>query len=172
MQCATHPDVETELGCSRCGKGICPRCLVHTPVGARCRECANVRRLPQYNLSTGTYVRAASASLIVGIGLGLAWFYFFKYTAFTGGLFIAAIIGLGIGYVVGEAVGLATNKRRGVPLQVIAAAGVLLAYLVRVTLIVVSDELTVSQLFEFREFEFLSVLAAAFGAWFAWQRAS
>jgi hypothetical protein len=170
MQCATHPDVETELGCSRCGKAICPRCLVHTPVGARCRECANVRRLPQYNLGISTYIRGASASLIVGIALGLAWFYFFKYTAFTGGLFIAAIIGLGIGYVVGGAVAAATNRRAGPPLQIIAAAGVVLAYFVRVTMIVVSDELTVSQLFEIREYEFLSVLATAIGAWFAAQR--
>ena len=57
MQCATHPDVETELGCSRCGKAICPRCLVHTPVGARCRECANVRRIPTYNVSADLMLR-------------------------------------------------------------------------------------------------------------------
>jgi len=57
MQCATHPNVETELACSRCGKAICARCLVHTPVGARCRECANVRRIPTYNVSTGILAR-------------------------------------------------------------------------------------------------------------------
>jgi hypothetical protein len=170
MQCATHPDVETELACSRCGKAICPRCLVHTPVGARCRECANVRRIPTYHLSAQTYVRGASASLIAGVAMGLAWFYFFKYSAFQGGIFVAAAIGLGIGYLVGEGVAAATNRRAGPPLQIIAAAGVILAYLVRVTLIVVSDELTVRQLFEIREYEFLSVLAAAIGAWFAAQR--
>jgi hypothetical protein len=158
------------LACSRCGKAICPRCLVQTPVGARCRECANVRRIPTYNLSADTYIRGVSASLIVGVALGLAWFYFFKYSAFQGGIFVAALIGLGIGYVVGEGVGLATNRRAGPPLQIIAAAGVVVAYAVRVTLIVVADELTIRQLFEFREFEFLSLMAAAIGAWFAAMR--
>ena len=35
MQCAAHPNVETELSCGKCGKAICARCLVHGPVGAR-----------------------------------------------------------------------------------------------------------------------------------------
>ena len=126
-----------------------------------------MRRIPTYNLSTDTYVRAIVASVIVGTAAGLAWYFFFKYTTFTGGFIAAAAIGLGIGYVVGEGVAAATNRRAGPPLQIIAAAGVVLSYLVRVTLIVVSDELTVSQLFEFREFEILAVLAAGIGAWFA-----
>jgi tetrahydromethanopterin S-methyltransferase subunit C len=170
MQCAMHPDVETELACSRCGKAICPRCLVHTPVGARCRECANVRRLPMYNLSTATYARGASASLIAGIVAGLVWYFFFKYTTFSGGFIAAAVIGLGIGYVVGEAVAIATNRRRGLPLQILAAAGVVLAYAIRVTLLLASDEWTVETLFAFREFEVLAVLATGIGAWFAAQR--
>jgi len=73
MQCATHPSVETELACGRCGKSICPRCLVYTPVGARCRECANVRRLPQYNISASYLARGAGAALVTGLVLGGLW---------------------------------------------------------------------------------------------------
>ena len=51
MKCAAHPDTETGLSCGRCDTPICPRCLVETPVGARCRKCANVRRLPTYSVS-------------------------------------------------------------------------------------------------------------------------
>ena len=40
-------------------------------------------------------------------------------------------LGIGIGYVVAEAVGLATSRRTGTPLQVIGALGVVLAYFAR-----------------------------------------
>ena len=45
VPCADHPDVETRLRCSRCGRPICPRCSVRTPVGMRCPDCAGTRSL-------------------------------------------------------------------------------------------------------------------------------
>jgi hypothetical protein len=39
--CSRHPKVETGLKCGRCGTPICPRCMVYTPVGIRCPDCAN-----------------------------------------------------------------------------------------------------------------------------------
>jgi hypothetical protein len=127
MQCATHPDVETELGCSRCGKAICARCLVHTPVGARCRECANVRRIPTYNTSPSVLWRAAAAAVAAGLALGLAWGIFNPLTYF----FFGVIMGLAVGYGIGELVSLATNRRAGPPLQAMAVGGVAIAYAVR-----------------------------------------
>ena len=38
--CAFHPDVETSLRCAECDRYICPRDMVATPVGYKCRECA------------------------------------------------------------------------------------------------------------------------------------
>ena len=131
MQCATHPDVETELGCSRCGKPICGRCLVHTPVGARCRECANVRRIPTYNLAGATLVRGAAGAVCAGVGLGAVWGFFNPLTYF----FFGIVAGLVIGYAAGEAVSLATNRKAGPPLQAMAVAGVGIAYLVRIGLL-------------------------------------
>lgn len=128
MQCATHPNVETELGCSRCGKGICPKCLVYTPVGTRCRECANVRRIPTYNMSVDTFARAAGGALAGGAVIGLAWGVFNPLTYF----FFGVIVGLAVGYGVGEIVSLFTNRKAGPPLQAIAVAGVAIAYLARV----------------------------------------
>jgi len=128
MQCATHPDVETELGCSRCGKPICARCLVHTPVGARCRECANVRRIPTYNTAPDVLVRALGGAVAAGLAVGLVWGIFNPLTYF----FFGVLMGVGVGYAIGEIVSLATNRRAGPPLQAIAVGGVALAYLVRV----------------------------------------
>jgi hypothetical protein len=131
LQCATHPDVETELACSRCGKAICPRCMVQTPVGARCRECANVRRIPTYNVGTSYLLRAAGTAVAAGIALGIVWAIFNPITFFFFGLFA----GLGIGYACGELVSIAANRKRGPPLQAIAVGGVVIAYLVRLGLL-------------------------------------
>jgi hypothetical protein len=128
MQCATHPSVETELTCSRCGKPICPRCLVITPVGARCRECARLRRLPTYQLGTIVILRGLGAALITGAAAGALWAFLFPYRL---GAFIGLFLGLGLGYAVGESVSWAANRKRGPVLQGVAVVGVLLAYAVR-----------------------------------------
>jgi len=128
MQCATHPSVETELACGKCGKPICPRCLVHTPVGARCRECANLRKLPQFVISPAFLLRGGGAALGAGVALGGLWGVLIPFQA---GFFFGFLVGLGLGYAVGEAVSVATNRKAGPPLQALAAAGVIVAYLVR-----------------------------------------
>ncbi len=131
MQCATHPAVETELKCSRCEKAICPRCMIQTPVGGRCRECANARKIPTYNMGTDTLLRAAGGAIGAGAVLGTAWWLFIPLQGF----FFGAIMGLAVGYGVGELVSLATNRRAGPPLQVIAVAGVVVAFVVRTGLL-------------------------------------
>ena len=37
--CYRHPDRETGLACSNCGRPICTDCMTQTPVGQRCPEC-------------------------------------------------------------------------------------------------------------------------------------
>ncbi|GAA2794164.1 rhomboid family intramembrane serine protease [Kitasatospora sp. CM 4170] len=38
-RCYRHPDQETGIGCSRCGRPICPQCMVSASVGFHCPEC-------------------------------------------------------------------------------------------------------------------------------------
>lgn len=38
MTCYRHPNRETGVSCSECGRGICPDCMVFAPVGIRCPE--------------------------------------------------------------------------------------------------------------------------------------
>jgi membrane associated rhomboid family serine protease len=38
--CYRHPDRETGVSCSNCGRPICPECMTSTSVGMRCPECA------------------------------------------------------------------------------------------------------------------------------------
>ena len=38
--CYRHPNRETGVSCSNCGRPICPDCMTPTSVGMRCPECA------------------------------------------------------------------------------------------------------------------------------------
>ena len=59
--CARHPRIETVLRCGTCGTPICPRCLVQTPVGAKCPTCAKVSKLPTFNVTPVFFARAMTA---------------------------------------------------------------------------------------------------------------
>src|SRR5512133_3836486 len=41
--CYRHPNRETGVHCSNCGRAICPDCMTPTPVGMRCPECSKQR---------------------------------------------------------------------------------------------------------------------------------
>jgi membrane associated rhomboid family serine protease len=41
--CYRHPNRETGVSCSSCGRPICPDCMTPTPVGMRCPECSKDR---------------------------------------------------------------------------------------------------------------------------------
>ena len=125
MRCALHPENETNLRCGKCGQPICPRCLVQTPVGARCPECAAVKRLPVYNISAVFYARAIAAGLITASVLGAIW-PFIPY-----GGFLWLIIAAGIGYAIAEIISLSVNRKRGVGLQAIAGISMVASYVIR-----------------------------------------
>ena len=38
LRCYRHPDRETYVSCSDCGRGICPDCMTYGPVGIRCPD--------------------------------------------------------------------------------------------------------------------------------------
>ncbi len=123
LPCKHHPGTETYLRCSKCGEGICPKCVVITPVGARCRECAKLRRLPTFVLSPEYYARGIAAMLGAALVGGILAGLIGRMIPFG-----AILIPLGLGYLVGEAVARATNRKRATPLKIIAGVGVVLAY--------------------------------------------
>jgi membrane associated rhomboid family serine protease len=44
LYCYRHPDEETRIKCTRCGRPICPSCMVPAPVGHHCPECVREAR--------------------------------------------------------------------------------------------------------------------------------
>ena len=46
LTCYRHPNRETGVSCAECGRGLCPDCMVFTPVGIKCAEHAGVATGP------------------------------------------------------------------------------------------------------------------------------
>jgi hypothetical protein len=42
-ECAWHPGVETNVSCRECGRYMCPKDMVESPVGYKCRECGRAK---------------------------------------------------------------------------------------------------------------------------------
>ena len=124
MRCATHPEVETNLSCGRCGSPICPKCMVQTPVGTRCPDCAKLRRLPTFEVSSRQYLIASGVGVGVAIVAGIAWALIF-------GLFPAiyfyVLLAAGVGFAIGELISLSVNRKRGLRLQVIGGMSMVLS---------------------------------------------
>lgn len=127
VPCATHPETTTVLRCGKCDKPICPKCLVYTPVGARCRQCANIKRLPTFNVSRSEYARAIGIGIAAAFGIGLIW-GFGLTIPFVRGFFSLILAGLA-GYGVGELISQSINRRQGRPLEIIAGIATFLALL-------------------------------------------
>ena len=133
--CARHPKKETNIRCGRCETPICPDCLVHAPVGMRCPDCARVNRVPTYDVPLPYLLRGIGAGAAVGIALGIAFMFgsrlLFNFALQLGVAivlpYIYIIIITAIGYAIGEAVSLATNRKRGIRLKIISALSMVLA---------------------------------------------
>ncbi|HZT93269.1 MAG TPA: rhomboid family intramembrane serine protease [Gaiellaceae bacterium] len=64
--CYRHPDRETGLSCSECGRPICADCATFAPVGIRCPDHAGVRRGPATRLRPRPVRRAQGVALASG----------------------------------------------------------------------------------------------------------
>ncbi len=125
MKCATHPQIETNLRCGKCGKLICPKCMVQTPVGARCRDCAKLYKLPTYRVSTKYYLRAVGTALGMAIVCGIVWGVVRGLVPF---FLLNLLLAAGAGYAIGEVVSLSVNRKRGTGLAAIAGIAVVISY--------------------------------------------
>ena len=119
LRCARHPNTETMLRCGRCETPICSRCMIMSPVGARCPTCAQVKRF-------ALLLKPVEVARAIGYGVA---------TAAIGTLIITTVPFLGLigmailGFAVGEAVSIGGNKKRVPALAIIAVASLFVGYL-------------------------------------------
>ena len=132
MRCAVHPEVETNLRCGKCGQPICPKCMVQTPVGARCPNCARLYKLPTYRVSATYYLRAIGTALGMAIIVGLIWGIIenFLLSYFFG--FFSLILAAGVGYAIGEVVSLSVNRKRGRWLAAVGGMAMVISYVINI----------------------------------------
>jgi hypothetical protein len=131
MKCSYHPDVETNLRCGKCDKPICPKCMVQTPVGARCRDCAGLDKLPTFRVSTRYYLIAVGTALGMAIASGAAWGLIDWLIGKTGLIFsLNLLLAPLAGYAIGEVTSLAVNRKRGTGLAVVGGVAAAISYAV------------------------------------------
>jgi hypothetical protein len=129
MRCATHPEIETNLKCGKCGKPICPRCMVQTPVGARCPDCAKLYRLPTYRVPAVYYLRAIGTALGMAVVSGFVWGVIDNFVSF---FYLNLILAAGAGYAIGEVVSLSVNRKSSRGLAAVVGIAVVISYLVNI----------------------------------------
>jgi hypothetical protein len=121
LRCARHPNTETVLRCGRCETPICARCQIPTPVGARCPDCAQVKRFA-IMLKPLELVRA----IAFGVGAAAAGTVLYFFIPIIGPLISFALIG----FVTGEAASVGANRKRVRELAPIAVACLCVGYMV------------------------------------------
>jgi hypothetical protein len=101
--CYRHPAVETGLRCNKCGRYICSKCAVRTPVGYTCRECIRKQEDKFYTGAWTDYIIAVVialplsliATLIFTFVIGLigwfSWIISFFAAPITGGIIAEAV---------------------------------------------------------------------------------
>lgn len=119
LYCVNHPNVETMLRCNRCGRPVCTRCVVQTPVGYRCKQCVGQQQAIYFTGGALDYVLGGAIGLVLG---GVASYL----VGLTGLWFIALILGPTIGMGIAEAVRFAVRRRRSRYLWAVVSAAMVL----------------------------------------------
>lgn len=121
--CVNHPNEQTFIRCGRCDRPFCVRCLVDTPVGKKCRPCAENRTHLEES-SAGQVARAFLAATAVAIPAGWVMQQF-----------PIVLLALPYGWLVAEVARLAAQRSRSTGVQIVtgiaAALGGLLGAAMR-----------------------------------------
>jgi hypothetical protein len=112
-ECAFHPGVETNVSCPECERYICPKDMVDTPVGYKCKECGRMGR-PKLG---GVKPRQLLLGAAAGLGAAIVGAIALSLVHFLG--FLTAIL---YGALVGEATRRGAGGHRTWEFGAIAAA--------------------------------------------------
>jgi hypothetical protein len=126
--CYRHPDRETGLHCTVCGRPICGECAMMTPVGQLCPDDRKARRPSNYQVSArdviigGVVAFFASALVAFVLSLFMGRMGFF-------GLFIIFMVGPAIAEFIIRVVDRVTKLKRGRPMQITVGTAIVVGTL-------------------------------------------
>ena len=156
--CYWHPETETGLSCSRCGKGICAQCMVQAPVGIRCRDCGKVQPMPTYDVGPTNYTKAIALAMVIMVVGAPLWVLVDRSLLVLGAYgSVSGLLSIAFGFGTGELISLSVNRKRSTLLALIAAFVIAATYLI-------------SRLFSPFGFGLFDVLFLGVGVFLAWQR--
>jgi tetratricopeptide (TPR) repeat protein len=123
--CDFHPNVETVLRCSQCGRPICVRCAQPYPVGQLCPVCVRGRRPLYYQADPIQLTMAGAATLAAAAVTGLLASFVVRWS-----LFLAILAGPAAGSLLARVILWAGQKRRGLVMQITAGACIVVGSLI------------------------------------------
>ena len=130
LYCTFHPTTETLLRCNKCGRPICTKCAVQTPVGFRCKECIRSQQAVYFNIESKDYPIAMGVGFLASLIATPIVGFFTSLVPFFFGLLIAFMGGSAAGGILSQIIRWAVSKRRGRYLALFALGGVTLGILV------------------------------------------
>jgi uncharacterized membrane protein len=162
LRCARHPSTETVLRCGRCDTPICNRCMVMSPVGARCPACAQVKRF-NLMLKPAEVARSVVFGLLVA-AIGAVVLSFIPFLGIVG----QAALGFGVG----EVVSVGAHRKRVPMLAPLAVACLFVGYALGVAAPLIFGGFPIALAFALalRSFQGLAILGLLVGALLAWMR--
>ncbi|MFN2612744.1 MAG: rhomboid family intramembrane serine protease [Solirubrobacterales bacterium] len=83
--CYRHPNRETGVACSNCGRPICPECMTSTSVGMRCPQCATQKT--KVRVGAGAFSAAGVPAVTYGLIAINVIVFLAEITTGPGGLF-------------------------------------------------------------------------------------
>ena len=164
--CRRHKNTSTNLYCARCEDPICPRCMENSPTGFRCPDCGKTSRLPTYDIPLSILLRAFLVTISSGLVSGVLLYGIYRSLGNIGipmnirFYILLGMIGIS-GLIVGEAISLTCNRKKGRSLRVISMVGVTFSIIVISILAGLGFNLF---------FNYLVIIAVLCGFWLAANR--
>lgn len=108
--CYTHKNTETRLSCNNCGKLICPKCMINSAVGYKCKECADKSTSHIEKVNLKEFILAFLSGFAVAVITGFIWNFLNTYGLFVD-LLVAYIVGFCISRAITKVIGTKISKR-------------------------------------------------------------
>ncbi len=120
-KCDSKSHLDSNISCVRCGKSICPKCIVHSPVGVRCGSCGESSLAALNQISTLLFFKTLFISSFTAGTIGLvsvvfSSVYFYLYWINWLWILIAA-------YLIYEIIDKISGYKRGFKIQLIGMFG-------------------------------------------------
>ncbi|HJZ47414.1 MAG TPA: hypothetical protein VKE41_09630 [Roseiflexaceae bacterium] len=126
--CYRHPDRETGLHCTVCGRPICGECAMMTPVGQLCPDDRKARRPSNYKVSARDVIVGGVVALFASALVALVLSLFMGRLGLFG-LLIIFMVGPAIAEFIVRVVDRVTRLKRGRPMQIAVGTAIVIGTL-------------------------------------------